>query len=54
MKSQKAKVLHELGGYPLIAHVTRKAHALDHGKIYVVVGHQAADVEAAVRQELGQ
>lgn len=52
MKSQKAKVLHELGGHPLIAHVTRKAHALDHEKIYVVVGHQAADVEAAVRREL--
>jgi bifunctional UDP-N-acetylglucosamine pyrophosphorylase/glucosamine-1-phosphate N-acetyltransferase len=53
MKSQKAKVLHELGGHPLIAHITRKAHALDHEKIYVVVGHQAADVEAAVRLELG-
>ena len=53
MKSQKAKVLHELGGHPLIAHVTRKAHALDHEKIYVVVGHQAAEVEAAVRRELG-
>ena len=54
MKSQRAKVLHELGGHPLIAHVTRKAHALDHQKIYVVVGHQAADVEAAVRRELGR
>lgn len=53
MKSQKAKVLHELGGRPLIAHVTRKAHALDHQKIYVVVGHQAADVKAAVRREFG-
>jgi len=53
MKSQKAKVLHELGGHPLIAHVTRKAHALDPQKIYVVVGHQAANVEAAVRRELG-
>ncbi|MFN2510177.1 MAG: bifunctional UDP-N-acetylglucosamine diphosphorylase/glucosamine-1-phosphate N-acetyltransferase GlmU [Pyrinomonadaceae bacterium] len=53
MKSQKAKVLHELGGHPLIAHVIRKAHALNHGEIYVVVGHQAADVEAAVRRELG-
>jgi len=53
MKSQKAKVLHELGGQPLIAHVTRKAHALDHQNIYVIVGHQAADVEDAVRQELG-
>ena len=54
MKSQKAKVLHELGGHPLIAHVIRKAHALDPRKIYVVVGHQAAEVEAAVRKELGK
>lgn len=53
MKSQKAKVLHELGGHPLIAHVIRKAHELDHEKVYVVVGHQAAEVEAAVRRELG-
>ncbi len=53
MKSQRAKVLHELGGHPLIAHVIRKAHALDHQKIYVVVGHQAAEVEAAVRREFG-
>ncbi|MCM3870221.1 MAG: bifunctional UDP-N-acetylglucosamine diphosphorylase/glucosamine-1-phosphate N-acetyltransferase GlmU, partial [Pyrinomonadaceae bacterium] len=53
MKSQKAKVLHELGGHPLIAHVTRKALALDPQTIYVVIGHQAADVEAAVRRELG-
>lgn len=53
MKSQKAKVLHELGGHPLIAHVTRKADALDHEKIFVVVGHQAADVESAARRELG-
>ncbi|MDQ3667124.1 MAG: bifunctional UDP-N-acetylglucosamine diphosphorylase/glucosamine-1-phosphate N-acetyltransferase GlmU [Acidobacteriota bacterium] len=52
MKSQKAKVLHELGGHPLIAHVTRKAQALGPERIYVVVGHQAAEVETAVRREL--
>lgn len=53
MKSQKAKVLHELAGHPLIAHVTRKARALDHRKICIVVGHQADEVKAAVRRELG-
>ncbi len=53
MKAQKAKVLHELGGHPLIAHVTRKALALNPRRILVVVGHQAGDVEAAVRSELG-
>jgi len=50
MKSGKAKVLHELGGKPLIAHVCRTARQLGPRNIYVVVGHQAAEVEAAVRQ----
>lgn len=53
MKSQKAKVLHELGGRPMIAHVVRQALSLNPGRIYVVVGHQAGEVEAAVRNELG-
>ncbi|MGI8917909.1 MAG: bifunctional UDP-N-acetylglucosamine diphosphorylase/glucosamine-1-phosphate N-acetyltransferase GlmU [Pyrinomonadaceae bacterium] len=51
MKSQKAKVLHELGGRPIIAHVVQKALALQPRKIFVVVGHQAESVEAAVRLE---
>ncbi|HKZ02940.1 MAG TPA: bifunctional UDP-N-acetylglucosamine diphosphorylase/glucosamine-1-phosphate N-acetyltransferase GlmU, partial [Pyrinomonadaceae bacterium] len=50
MKSGKAKVLHELGGSPLIAHVCRAAKQLTPRTIYVVVGHQANDVEAAVRE----
>jgi bifunctional UDP-N-acetylglucosamine pyrophosphorylase / glucosamine-1-phosphate N-acetyltransferase len=52
MKSQKAKVLHELGGRPIIVHVVQKALALQPRKIFVVVGHQAQDVEAAVRFEV--
>ncbi len=52
MKSQKAKVLHELGGRPLIAHVVQKALGLQPRKIFVVVGHQAEAVEAAVRAEV--
>ena len=51
MKSQKAKVLHELGGRFIIAHVVQKAVALQPRKIFVVVGHQAEDVESAVRAE---
>ena len=51
MKSQKAKVLHELGGRPIIAHVVQKALALQPRKVLVVVGHQAEAVEAAVRSE---
>jgi bifunctional UDP-N-acetylglucosamine pyrophosphorylase / glucosamine-1-phosphate N-acetyltransferase len=53
MKSQRAKVLHELGGHPLIAYVARKARELNPRTIYVVVGHQAAEVEEAVRNALG-
>ncbi len=49
MKSQKAKVLHELDGRPIIAHVVQKALGLQPRKIFVVVGHQADAVETAVR-----
>jgi bifunctional UDP-N-acetylglucosamine pyrophosphorylase / glucosamine-1-phosphate N-acetyltransferase len=53
MKSRRAKVLHELGGLPLITYVCRTAQSLGPGKIYVVVGHQAAEVEHAVQTEVG-
>lgn len=53
MKSQKAKVLHELGGRPLISHITQKAQSLKPRRIVTVVGHQAAEVEAAVRAQTG-
>lgn len=52
MKSDQAKVLHRLGSRPLIAHVLRTAAALNPENIFVVVGHQAAKVEAAARQAL--
>jgi bifunctional UDP-N-acetylglucosamine pyrophosphorylase/glucosamine-1-phosphate N-acetyltransferase len=51
MKSRRAKVLHELGGLTLIAHVTRTALALSPQSILVVVGHQAEQVENAVLAE---
>jgi bifunctional UDP-N-acetylglucosamine pyrophosphorylase / glucosamine-1-phosphate N-acetyltransferase len=53
MKSKRAKVLHELGGSPLIAHVSRAAKSLNPRAIYVVVGHQAAEVEEASRAAVG-
>jgi bifunctional UDP-N-acetylglucosamine pyrophosphorylase/glucosamine-1-phosphate N-acetyltransferase len=53
MKSARAKVLHELGGLPLITYVCRTAQSLGPEKIYVVVGHQAAQVERAVQNEVG-
>src|SRR5829696_6356023 len=56
MRSSTAKVLHKLGGRPLIAHVCRTASALVKGErpVYVVVGHQPEEVKAAVRSELGE
>ncbi len=54
MKSNLAKVLHRLDGRPLINHVCETALALKPQKIYLVVGHQAADVQAAVLAENDQ
>lgn len=54
MKSKRAKVLHELGGRPLIAHVVRVAAELAPEKIVVVVGHQAEEVEKATLAEVGE
>jgi bifunctional UDP-N-acetylglucosamine pyrophosphorylase / glucosamine-1-phosphate N-acetyltransferase len=56
MRSSTAKVLHKLGGRPLISHVCRTAAALVKGErpVYVVVGHQAEEVKTAVRAELGE
>lgn len=52
MKSDLAKVLHKLDGRPLINHVCSTAMELAPSKIYVVVGHQAEDVQNAVLSEL--
>ena len=54
MKSTRAKVLHELGGAPLIAHVVRAAQALEPRAIITIVGHQAEEVERAVLAEVGE
>ncbi|GAC1403361.1 MAG: bifunctional UDP-N-acetylglucosamine diphosphorylase/glucosamine-1-phosphate N-acetyltransferase GlmU [Pyrinomonadaceae bacterium] len=53
MKSATAKVLHKLGGRPLIAHVCRTAAALSNRPVHIVVGHQAEEVRSAVIEELG-
>jgi bifunctional UDP-N-acetylglucosamine pyrophosphorylase / glucosamine-1-phosphate N-acetyltransferase len=54
MKSNVAKVLHRLDGRPLIAHVCQTAMELAPRKIYIVVGYQAEEVQAAVEQQLGE
>ena len=48
MRSKRAKVLHELGGEPMIARAIRAVAAIEADPIIVVVGHQAREVEAAV------
>ncbi len=53
MKSNQAKVLHKLGSQPLISRVLRTAERLNPEKIFVVVGHQADQVEATARQSVG-
>ena len=55
MHSRTAKVLHQLGGRPLISHVCHTAAALvkEGRPLHIVVGHQSEDVKAAVERELG-
>ncbi len=49
LKSQRPKVLHEIGGKPLLAHVIAAAsHSATPGDIFVVIGHQADKVRDAV------
>ena len=54
MRSNLAKVLHQVDGRPLINHVCRTAAALAPVKIYVVIGHQGEDVKKAVLSELAE
>jgi bifunctional UDP-N-acetylglucosamine pyrophosphorylase / glucosamine-1-phosphate N-acetyltransferase len=47
MRSARAKVLHELGGEPMIARVMRALGPLAPAPLVVVVGHQGDEVAAA-------
>jgi bifunctional UDP-N-acetylglucosamine pyrophosphorylase/glucosamine-1-phosphate N-acetyltransferase len=49
LKSRRAKVLHEIGGKPLLAHVIKAAlQVVPAEHIHVIIGHQAESVRAAV------
>ena len=50
MKSDIAKVLHEVSGAPLIQHVVEAARGAAGDNIIVVVGHQADEVRRVVSQ----
>jgi len=54
MKSDRAKVLHELAGKPLIAHVIEGAKKLSPEKIFVVIGHQGDEVREACIKRFGE
>jgi bifunctional UDP-N-acetylglucosamine pyrophosphorylase / glucosamine-1-phosphate N-acetyltransferase len=49
LKSKRPKVLHEIGGKPLLAHViAAAAQIVPPSDIFVIVGHEAERVKAAV------
>ena len=49
MKSNRAKVLHQLGGRELVRHVLVSCEPLDAARTVVVVGHQAEAVQEACK-----
>ena len=51
MKSDLPKVLHEIGGTPLLSHVIRAAQALDVADITVVYGHGGDRVQSVLSDE---
>lgn len=48
MKSDRAKVLFEVGGRPMLEHVLRAAQEAGCGRIVVIVGHQKEEVIACL------
>jgi bifunctional UDP-N-acetylglucosamine pyrophosphorylase/glucosamine-1-phosphate N-acetyltransferase len=49
LKSQLPKVLHEVGGKPLLEHVIRAAvHIVPAKDVYAIIGHEAERVQAAM------
>ncbi|MFV2089590.1 MAG: NTP transferase domain-containing protein, partial [Pseudomonadales bacterium] len=53
MRSSLPKVLHTLAGRPLLAHVLRAIEPLSPVRTHIVVGYQAAAVEAALLDTTG-
>jgi bifunctional UDP-N-acetylglucosamine pyrophosphorylase / glucosamine-1-phosphate N-acetyltransferase len=53
MRSERAKVLHQLGGEPMLARVMRTLVKLGPRPLVVVVGYEAEEVKAAAHAALG-
>jgi bifunctional UDP-N-acetylglucosamine pyrophosphorylase/glucosamine-1-phosphate N-acetyltransferase len=51
MKSERAKVLHEIAGQPLLFYPVQAAKAAGCGRISVVIGHQGEEVAAALSRQ---
>lgn len=51
MKSSLAKVLHQIGGRPMLSHVLDKAKTLDPSQILVVYGHAGEQLKAQYSNE---
>ncbi|MBI4051771.1 MAG: bifunctional UDP-N-acetylglucosamine diphosphorylase/glucosamine-1-phosphate N-acetyltransferase GlmU [Elusimicrobia bacterium] len=52
MESVKPKVLHPMGGYPMLFYLLRLANALKPQGIGVVVGHMADEVQTGVEENI--
>ncbi|MDO6562397.1 bifunctional UDP-N-acetylglucosamine diphosphorylase/glucosamine-1-phosphate N-acetyltransferase GlmU [Amphritea sp. 1_MG-2023] len=48
MKSSLPKVLHTIGGKPMLQHVIDNASSLSEAKLHIVIGHEAEHVKAAL------
>jgi bifunctional UDP-N-acetylglucosamine pyrophosphorylase/glucosamine-1-phosphate N-acetyltransferase len=53
MKSSRAKVLHPVGGVPMIHHPVALARELGASRVIAVLGHQLAEVQAALDERFG-
>ena len=53
MKSALPKVLHRVGGLPMIEHVIRTAKALAPSSITIVIGHQGEALKTALSSQAG-
>jgi bifunctional UDP-N-acetylglucosamine pyrophosphorylase/glucosamine-1-phosphate N-acetyltransferase len=53
MQSGRAKVLHAVGGEPMITHPVRLAREVGAARVIAVLGHQLAEVRAVLDQRFG-
>lgn len=51
MKSSLPKVLHTVGGKPMLQHVIDNASTLSNSQVHVVIGHGAEKVKAAISEQ---